>query len=92
MNFIPLNAQLRRGCDAQDLSFDVAAELLSYLEIGKLLPESKESFSPSAKIDKLLHWILLNTEARTIVEKYMGTIYHSTITATLDEDKKCLRR
>ena len=92
MNLIPLNAQLRRGCDALDLSFDVAAELLSYLEIGKLLSESRESFSPSAKIDKLLHWILLNTEARKVVEQYMGTIYHNTETASLSEEEKCLRR
>ena len=90
MNLIPLNAQLRRGCDALDLSFDVAAELLSYLEIGKLLPQSKEFWSPSANIDKLLHWILLNSEARRVVEQYMGIIYHSTNTANLQEDKKCL--
>ena len=92
MDFLSLNAQLRRGCDDLDLSFDVAAELLSYLTIQKSAPESKKSFSPSANIDQLLHWILLNTEARQIIEQSLGTIYHSTETTKLEEGLKCQRR
>lgn len=90
--FIPLNAQLRRGCDALNLSYDVAAELLSYLEIGNVLPESKNSFSPSSKIDRLLHWILLDTEAKNVVEHYMGTLHLNTATANLDDDERYQRQ
>lgn len=92
MDLIPLNIQLRRGCDAVDVSFDVAAELLTYLEIGKLPPEKNEFYSPSAKMEKLLHWILLNTEARKVVEQSVGAMNNSTVTAGLDQDMNCVRR
>lgn len=92
MNTLPLSFELKRGCDALGLPFAVAIELISYLATQTTSPEARSAFSPSAKIDELLHWILLNTDTRLIVEKFLGTIHHSTQSSTYDEAAKSQRR
>ena len=47
-------------------------------------------------LDELLHWVLLNTDARKSVEAVVGKIHHSTATAKAEcmeaEQEKAERR
>ena len=92
MNFLSLHSQLQRGCNDLGLPVGVMAELISYVALQRTHPTSWRQYNPSAKVDELLHWILLNTDARLDVEQCVGTIQHSTTTANIDEDIKCQRR
>ena len=92
MDLLSLNANLRRGCDHLNLSFDVAVELISYLKIQSDNPQLRHLLSPSATLEKLLHWILLNTDARLRVEQSLGIIDYKTNTAKSEAGATCQLR
>jgi hypothetical protein len=54
---------------------------------------STSSISPSESVDKLLHWVLLNTVVRQRVEAALGCpILHNTLTSRLPDDLKVTRQ
>ena len=85
---------LRAGCEELRLPEETAIELVRFLIAKRLVDQEKgQSLSPSAKLDKLQHWVLLNTEIRDEIESLLGwRISHSLSTAKLDETSKCSRR
>ena len=84
---------LRGGCEECDLPAETATELIRFLIVKKLAGKAVgDGLSPSAKIDELQHWVLLNTDVRHKVETLVGEIQHSTKTAKLAEAHKAKRR
>ena len=89
----PVLPILNEGCAKLEIPGEASRELVRWLTIKRLLgPEEGKNLSPSATLDKLLHWVLLNTEVRKHVELYLGELSHSTETAELDVVTKCKRR
>lgn len=93
MGIIPWQEDLKGGCHSLKLPLDAAKGLVRYLLLRNLVDETQSKiFSPSAALDKLQHWVLLNTCVRKKVEQALGEIYHTTETADLPEEDKCRRR
>lgn len=90
----PVLDLLRPGCAEVGIDVGASKELVRFLLTKRLLgPEKAQLLSPSSKLDKLLHWVLLNSEVRKGLElSCVGEITHSTQTSKLDDISKCKRR
>lgn len=93
MNTIPVEKALQAGCSELKLPQAAAKELLRYLIVKRLVGDAEGSrLSAASVLDKLLHWLLLNTDTKHMVEKHVGSIWHTTATAQQPEKQKMERR
>ncbi|KAK9789202.1 hypothetical protein WJX73_007416 [Symbiochloris irregularis] len=84
---------LHAGCHELRLPETAAKELLRFLIVKRLVGDDKSSrLSPSSKLDRLLHWVLLNTAVRDHVEEHVGRVFHTTATAQQADAQKMERR
>ena len=84
---------LKAGCDQLGLPTTAARELVRFLFVKRCInDENSSKISPSAKLDKLWHWMLLETDIRDSVEKLVGRVAHSQNLAVQDDKTKLLRR
>lgn len=65
---------------------------MRFLLAKKYKASSSAAMSPSSKLDQLLHWLLLNTDARKTVEEVVGEISHSEDSAEDVDELKVQRR
>lgn len=92
MNAIVVS-QLVDFCRRLELPPGTAKELITFLTVKTLVGQQQaRNFSPSSKLDKLLHAVLLDTDLRKSVEVLVGEIHHSEAFAGLDDDVKAERR
>ena len=84
---------LLEGCQELGLSKRLAKEFVRYCIVKKFNSDASDlPLSPSAQLDSLQHWVLLNTNDRRDVESLVGPIEHSTKSSFLSEKEKSLRR
>ena len=84
---------LLEGCQELGRSKRLAKEFVRYCVVKNFNRDASElPLSPSAQLDSLQHWVLLNTKCRRDVESLVGPIEHSTKTSFLSEKAKSLRR
>lgn len=90
----PVFVLLRPGCEEVGVDIQASRELIRFLLTKRLVgAEKAKLLSPSSKLDRLLHWALLNSEVRKALESScVGEISHSTQTSKLDHNSKCKRR
>ena len=92
MNVI-VATQLHPFCDQLKLPRDTVRELISFLSTKTIVGQKRGGdLSPSSKVDRLLHKVLLNTEARKAVEELVGEIWYSEATTELRDELKVERR
>jgi len=95
--------KLRDGCDELSLPKEAAVELLRFLQTARWYDvirseddfRSKDypSMSPSERLDKLWHWMLLNTKVADKVHAVIGgSVHHSTMGARDSDSDKVLRQ
>lgn len=86
-------SQLGDFCRRLELPLGTAKELITFLTVKTLVGQRKaRRLSPSSKLDKLLHAVLLDTELRKSVEVLVGEIHHSEASAGLEDSLKAERR
>lgn len=85
---------LQEGCAQKGLPRAAAKELVRFLFMKRLVGDEKGSrLSPSAQIDELWHWMLLETEVRDSVEALVGgKIMHTQATMHHTDEEKLERR
>ena len=85
--------QLHPFCDRVKVPRETSMELVSFLTVKTILGQKRAGgMSPSSKVDKLLHAVLLDTEVRKSVEELVGEIHHREVTAELPDELKKERR
>lgn len=93
MDNVPAVTALKAGCSDLRLPETAAKELIRFLIVKRLVgDECSSRLSPSAILDRLLHWVLLNTDVRDLIESHVGKIWHTTTTAQQPDVQKMQRR
>lgn len=92
----PLMRMLRGGCAEVGVPDPTAMELLRFLTVKRVHQDGANGrpyrMSPSPKLDRLWHWVLLNTAVADLVHAYVGgRVSHSTQSAGDDDSVKLQR-
>jgi hypothetical protein len=89
----PCVEALKKGCLNLNLPTSTAKELVRFLLVKRFQEDEKlYDLSPSSKLDKLWHYMLLNTEVRDAVEQLVGRVSHTQDTERQPEALKMDRR
>ncbi|KAK9790961.1 hypothetical protein WJX73_004236 [Symbiochloris irregularis] len=85
---------LKNGCAQEGLPRTAAKELVRFLFVKRLIgDESGSRLSPSATLDTLWHWMLLETDVRDKVEALIGgKVKHTQATMHHTDEEKMQRR
>ena len=77
MNKHPGVFALQKGCDALQMPMSAAQELVRFLIVKRICQaEKSDMIQCSSLLEKLLCWMLLDTDTRDAVEGLVGKIWH----------------
>jgi hypothetical protein len=93
MEHHPAVALLRAGCLKLQIPLTAAVELVRFLFLKRLTGDERGSkLSPSAMLDRLWHWMLLESAVHDAVSELTGRVWHTQETAGLLDASKIRRR